>query len=59
MVAIKVKLQKRPGNKGRYSSVVITIPKIILDAAPKFQGADEAELDVDSKGNIIIQPVKK
>jgi antitoxin component of MazEF toxin-antitoxin module len=59
MVAIKVKLQKRPGNKGKYSSIVITIPKAILDAAPKFQEADEAEMDVDSKENIRIKPVKK
>ena len=58
MVSIKVKLQKRPGHRGKYMTYVVTIPKAIIDAAPGFQDAEEVEIDVDEKSNIILKAVK-
>jgi len=53
MVEVKVKLQKRPS--GKYESLVVTIPKIVIDSAPKFKSAKEVYLDVDKKGNIVVR----
>ena len=58
MVSIKVKLQKRPGHRGKYMTYVVTIPKAIIDAAPDFQDAEEVEIDVDEKSNIVLKVVK-
>ncbi len=58
MVSIKVKLQKRPGHRGKYTTYVVTIPKAIIDAAPGFQGAEEVEIDVDKNSNIILKAIK-
>lgn len=57
MVAIKVKVQKRPSARAKYETVVITLPKEILEAAStKFKSAKDVFLDVDSKGNIVVKP---
>jgi len=53
MVEVKVKLQKRPS--GKYESLVVTMPKVVLDSAPKFKTAKEVYLDVDKSGNIIVR----
>ena len=37
---------------------VVTIPKAIIDAAPGFQDAEEVEIDVDEKSNIVLKAVK-
>jgi len=58
MVAIQVKLQKRPGHRGKYDTYVVTLPKPILDAAPNFKKAELVEVDVNSKGQIVVTAVK-
>ena len=58
MVGIKVKLQKRPGHRGKYDTYVVTLPKQILDAAPHFRKAEEVELDVSPKGVITLKAKK-
>jgi len=57
MVAIKVKVQKKPSARAKYETIVITLPKMLLEAAsPKFKAAKDVLLDVDQKGNIIVRP---
>lgn len=56
MVAIKVKIQKRASARAKYETIVITLPKEILEAAsPKFKTSKQVYLDVD-KGNITVKP---
>jgi hypothetical protein len=48
MVSIKVKLQKRLGQKGKYEYYVVTILVDIIVAVPKFKNVKEVDMDVDS-----------
>ena len=57
MVAIKVKVQRRPSARAKYETIAITLPKIILDAIPELKKAKYVELDVKN-GKIIVSKSK-
>jgi len=53
---VRIKLRKEQSNKQKYISYVVTIPKEILQKAPRFKKQKYVEIEVDLLRNIVIRP---
>ena len=56
---VKVKLQERVSKQGKneYTTYVVTLPKIIIEAIPNLAKTKKFNVEVD-KGKIVLIPKK-
>ena len=55
---VRVKLQKRKSQGGKYFSYVVTLPMAIVESLPEYENIDELEIKLID-GEIVLRPVKR
>ena len=55
---VKVKLQKRPTQGGKYFSYVVTLPMALVESLPEYEGIAELEIKLVN-GDLVLRPIQK
>ena len=53
---VKVKLQKRSTQGGKYFSYVITLPMALVESIPEYENVRELEIKIID-GKIVLSPI--